>query len=109
MFLVQKAKETDNPRGLPPEWPVKANPCNHDDECPMGWEKMSKANLDALKEEHQQAYDEWKASQEAEQKQREESEKTDEEKPCKTARAKLKTLLFTDAEIKKIMGNNYVE
>lgn len=108
MFLVQKAKETRNEQGLPLEWPVKANPCKEGDTCPRGWEKMTQADLEALKAENQQSYDEWKARKEGEQRKREEAEKASEQASAKSAQGKLQALQFTDEEIQKIMGTNYV-
>lgn len=107
MFLVQKAKDCPGKEELPQNWPVKANPCERDAMPPMGWEKLTRAELDALKRENQADYDEWKANKEAEERKREEDEKLAKEAPCKSAEAKLKVLQFTDDEIKKIMGANY--
>ena len=107
MFLVQQAKMTDNGTGLPPEWPVKANPCAEDAMPQMGWEKLTQAQLDALKRENQWEYDIWKRETEAGQTLKWEEEKLAEEAHCKSAEAKLAALGFTTPEIKKIMGDNY--
>lgn len=107
MYLVQKAKDTPNKNKLPKEWPVKANPCADDAMPPIGWEKLTQAELDALKKENQPEYDKWKEKQEAKEREREEEKKHAEEAPSKSAEEKLKVLGFTDDEIKKIMGANY--
>jgi len=109
MFLVQQAKMTSNEQGLPQNWPVKANPCAEDAEVPAGWEKLTRAQLDALKKKNQAEYDIWKRETEAGQTLKWEEEKLAEEAHCKSAEAKLAALGFTTPEIKKIMGANYCE
>ena len=100
---------TDNGTGLPPEWPVKANPCQKDDQPPERWIKMTDKQLDALKAKYQGEYDAWKEAKKAEERKREENEKKAREAPAKQAQSRLKLLQFTEDEIKKIMGANYCE
>ena len=107
MFLVQQAKDCPGKEELPQNWPVRANPCEKDAKPPRGWEKLTRAQLDALKRENQVEYDIWKRETEAGQTLKWEEEKLAEEAHCKSAEKKLTVLGFTDQEIKKIMGDNY--
>jgi hypothetical protein len=109
MIKFLRAKKTANKDGLPLEWPVKAELCAKDYEPTDGWEKGTRAELQAIKEGLKAEYDSWKAKLQAEQRKREEDKKLAQESSCKSAQEKLAKLGFTDEEIKKVMGDRYCE
>ena len=97
ILKVLKAMFTSNEIGLPQEWPVETALIKDDDKVDLPWLKMTKDELETLKEAHRAEYRDWAKRQKALAEEREaEEEKTRPEVTCKK---KLKDLGFDNDEI----------
>lgn len=101
ILKVLKAMFTSNAAGLPKEWPVETALIKDDDKVNPPWLKMTKDELEALKEAHRAEYREWAKFQKelAEEREAEEEKK----RPENTCKKKLQELGFDNDEIHCIL------
>lgn len=59
-IIFIRAKHTDNPDGLPDEWPVRKLPYSGD--VPRNWEHSTIEEFNAIKESLRDEYEAWKAA-----------------------------------------------
>lgn len=104
---VLKAKFTDNPNGLPDEWPVKANPLKEGQTAEGDWVEMDIWELKAMQDDLRPQYDQFKKKLDDKIK-KEKKDKEDQENGPKVAiKNKFIEVGFTDEQTKIIMGKNY--
>ncbi len=104
-FLVKK--ETELGQNVPVGWPCIANPCADDAEVPRGWEKMTKQQIERIKQSLREDYEAIQRAKKIQQEKEKEREKQAKRDIQLRTRNRLLQMGFQEDEIKTIMQGEY--